>query len=166
MNIQNLSNTYSVRTILDCHLKSVYILCKENVIYYEYCPPMVTIDSLKEEMTALPPGKSIEDKYFIGFWQGDVLIAIMDLVDGYPDKHTAYIGLFMMHKHHQGKGLGSNIIQEVQKKLKLWGYKNIELAYALGNEQSKRFWEKNGFIPRGDEVSLEKHVAVPMKMKL
>lgn len=166
MNIENLSNTYSIKRILDCHLESVYMLCKDNVTYYEHCPLMVTIDSIKEDMTTLPPGKLIEDKYSIGFWQGEVLIAVMDLVDGYPDRHTAYIGLFMMHKHYQAKGIGSNIIQEVQKSLKLSGAKNIELAYAKGNEQSKRFWERNGFIPRGDEVTLEKHIAIPMKIKL
>ena len=32
-------------------------------------------------MRILPPGKSIEDKYYIGFYQEGKLIAVMDLID-------------------------------------------------------------------------------------
>ncbi len=35
-------------------------------------------------MTALPPGKAMEDKWFVGFYDGDCLIAVMDLILNYP----------------------------------------------------------------------------------
>lgn len=30
-----------------------------------------TFENLKENLTALPPGKTMEDKFFVGFYQGD-----------------------------------------------------------------------------------------------
>lgn len=35
----------------------------------------------------------------------------MDLIFRYPNEKTAFIGLFMMERSHQGKGTGSKIIR-------------------------------------------------------
>lgn len=166
MNIKQLSETYDVRKIADSDIEAVYKLCRENTTYYSYCPPMITINGIQKDMAALPPGKAMEDKYYIGFWKGSGLAAVMDLIDGYPDEHTAYIGFFMMDKHLQSKGIGTGIFREVQKSLTLWGVKNIELAYVKGNRQSEAFWKKNYFIPKGKEVDQGKYIVIPVKKEL
>jgi hypothetical protein len=48
-----------------------------------------------------PPNTSAEAKYYVGFYNGDLLVAIMDLIDGYPDSDTAFIGFFMMNRQLQ-----------------------------------------------------------------
>lgn len=63
-------------------------------------------------MIALPPNVSIENKYYIGFFKNEKLIAIMALILQYPNVDTAFIGLFMMDEHEQGKGIGSKIISD------------------------------------------------------
>ena len=40
----------------------------------------------------------------------------MDLVVDYPAENVAFIGLFMMDKALQGKGAGSRIVSECEKK--------------------------------------------------
>ena len=47
------------------------------------------------DMTITPPGFTQKDKYFFGFFENQTLIAVMDLVDGYPMPEIAFIGLFM-----------------------------------------------------------------------
>ena len=42
----------------------------------------------------------------------------------------------------------------------------IRLAYVLGNPQSKRFWEKNGFRPTGEEKDMGSYRAVCMELTL
>lgn len=43
-------------------------------------------------LVSLPPKVKIDDKYFVGYFESDKLIAVMDLIDGYPDKKTALLG--------------------------------------------------------------------------
>ena len=73
------------------------------------------------------------------------LVAVMDLVDCYPDQGTSYIGFFMMNPHYQGKRVGTAIIHEVAEYLRSIGKTAVRLAIDKGNPQSTHFWMKNGF---------------------
>ena len=70
----------------------------------------------------------------------------MDLIDGYPDAASAYIGFFMLKKELQGKQIGTGIIQEVCQYLKGIGITTVLLGIDKGNPQSNHFWKKNGFL--------------------
>lgn len=80
MNIEILSKSCSVRRLNQRDVDSIYDLCRENTVFYQYHPPFVTRDSILKDMTALPPEKSMEDKYYLGFFAGDELVAVMDLI--------------------------------------------------------------------------------------
>ena len=92
----------------------------------------------------------MNDKYYIGFFKRDKLIAVMDLIMNYPKKKTAFIGLFMMDVNYQNKGIGSKVIGEVLSYLKSENYENIRLGVDKGNPQSSYFWNKNGFVTVGE----------------
>ena len=70
----------------------------------------------------------MNDKYYIGFFKRDKLIAVMDLIMNYPKKKTAFIGLFMMDVNYQNKGIGSRVIGEVLSYLKSENYEKIRLG--------------------------------------
>lgn len=147
MKIEDLSKKYKVRRLSVNDIEEVYHLCSKNTMYYEYCPPFITMEGVKEDMEALPPGKNYEDKFFLGYYENEVLIAIMDLIVGYPNEKTIYIGLLMTNVSIQGRGIGTTIIQELCEYCKMQGYERIELAWVKGNPQSEAFWKKNGFTP-------------------
>lgn len=113
LEVSNFSKKYEVRKLGLDDVQEVYELCSKNTLYYEYCPPFITSEGVKGDMEALPPGKTYEDKYFVGYYENDVLVAIMDLIAGYPNEDTAYIGLFMTDVSLQGKGVGTTIIEDV-----------------------------------------------------
>ncbi len=69
----------------------------------------------------------------------------MDLILGYPEDNTAFIGLFMTNIRLQGKGIGSEIITESITYLKECGFTKIRLGVDKGNPQSFNFWSKNQF---------------------
>ena len=148
--IEDMSTEFEVRTLEKSDVDIVYNLSIKNSVYYQYHPPLVTRESILEDMDALPPGKTLNDKYYIGFFERDKLIAVMDLVMDYPKKRTAFIGLFMMDVNYQNKGVGSRVIGEVLSYLKSENCENIRLGVDKGNPQSYSFWNKNGFVTVGE----------------
>lgn len=166
MEIGELSRRYEVRKLEEVDIDMIYELSAGNPMFYEYCLPYVTKESILDDMKALPHEKSFEDKYYIGFFQEGELIAVMDLILRYPNKETAFIGLFMMRKESQGKGIGSGIIRECLDFLKAQDYRFVQLCFAKGNPQSEAFWKKNGFTGRNMEFATENYISVAMERKL
>lgn len=149
MEIEQFSSKYNVQIITNEDVKSVYELCRKNELYYLYCPPFVTEYSIRQDMRALPPQKKMDDKYYIGFFDGEHLIAVMDFIDAYPDAKTAFIGFFMTDISIQQKGVGTEIISELCDYLHEQHYKKVKLGWVKGNPQSAGFWHKNGFMETG-----------------
>lgn len=163
MDVKELSSKYQVRKMTASDIDTIYKLSIGNPMFYKYCSPYVTKESIANDMNALPPGTSIDDKFYVGYFSNNELIAVMDLIFSYPNKNTAWIGLFMMNQDYQGKGNGSNIVEECVTHLKHLGFESIQLAFAKGNSQSEAFWKKNGFNKTGSESKNEKYTAVIMQ---
>lgn len=163
IDIAALSSKYTVRRLTVDDLEQIYALSLGNPLFFQYCPPLVTRDSILEDMRVLPPGMTPDDKYYLGFFQDDKLVAIMDLITNYPDAHTVLIGLFMVEKQEQGCGIGSGIISECARCFKSVGSRYIRLCFAKGNPQSEAFWRKNGFEPVGIEADNGTYTAVVMR---
>lgn len=157
MNINSLSNTFDVHRLGAEDTDLIFALSCKNRIFYRYHPPFVTRESIQEDMRALPPGKDDKDKYYIGFFENETLVAIMDLILDYPARDIAFIGLFMMNSEYQNKGFGSKIISECADCLKTLGFHKIRLAVDKENPQSNVFWKKNGFtvIDEGEYFIME-----------
>lgn len=137
MDIRLLSKKYEVRTLDINDVDTIYDMSCKNEIFYKYHPPFITKESIVEDMKALPPNKSYGDKYYIGFFEGDLLVANMGFILGYPTDEIAFIGLFMTNIHYQNKGVGSNIIGDVCNYLKQLGYKKVRIGVDNGGQISK-----------------------------
>ena len=145
-NIAAISRTYDVRALDDADAEAILALCLENTQFYQYCAAEPTIEQVRSDLHITPPGITPSDKYYLGFFQGGALIAVMDLVDGYPKPEIAFIGFFMMKKALQGRNIGSEIIRETAAYLKTAGKTAIRLGIDRDNPQSTHFWKKNGFL--------------------
>lgn len=163
---ENLSKKYSVKQLGASDVAAVVAICRENPLFYQYCPPFVTEDSIRADMAALPPGKNLEDKYYLGFYEGEALVAVLDLILGFPKEETAFVGFFMMNKEFQGKGIGTAIVENACDYLKQCGFLYVRLGFAKGNPQSEHFWWKNGFARTGMEAQNEGYVVVLLEKKL
>ena len=98
------------------------------------------------DLRITPPGIDAKDKYYLGFFDGETLVAVMDLIDGYPEPQIAFIGFFMMEAAFQGRGIGSFIIAEAAEYLRSAGKTAIRLGIDADDPQSNAFWRKNGFF--------------------
>ena len=97
------SQKYAVRPLTAGDVDKILALCAENEQFYRYHPPLATRESVLEDMTALPPGKCAADKHYLGFFDRETLVAVLDLIERYPQDDTAYIGFFMTKKERQGR---------------------------------------------------------------
>ncbi|MGN0597762.1 MAG: GNAT family N-acetyltransferase [Ruminiclostridium sp.] len=148
LDLQSFSDKYSVRRLAESDAETVFALCSKNALYYEYCPPFVTRESVIDDMNALPPGKTFDDKYYAGYFDGDKLIAVLDLIVGYPNDKIAFVGFFMTEITVQGRGVGTEIIDSLCRYLCSVGFDSVRLAWVKGNPQAEHFWLKNCCLPR------------------
>lgn len=160
------SQKYAVRPLTAGDVDKILALCAENEQFYRYHPPLATRESILADMTALPPGTGAENKHYLGFFDGDALIAVLDLIERYPQQNTAYIGFFMTKKERQGCGLGTSLIGKLFDELRKEKFCRVSLAIDRGNPQSKAFWEKNGFALTGEEFPHDDSAYLPMERAL
>lgn len=150
MDIQRLSGRFTVKELREEDIGKVLDLCSGNRLFYEYHPPFATRESILEDMSALPPGKERRDKYYVGYYEADFLVAVMDVILDYPHRGAGFVGFFMVDISYQGKNTGSSIIGEMADYLKRLGFEKIRLCIDEGNPQSESFWTKNNFQKTGE----------------
>ena len=161
-----MSEQYLVQRIEISDVAKVYELCRNNSLYYQYCPPFVSEQSIIDDMNALPPNKDMCDKYYMGYYDDGTLIAVMDLIVGYPDESIAFIGFFMTDISIQNTGVGSSIIEELCEYLPQTGIKSIRLGWVKGNPQAENFWHRNGFTETGNTYNTEDYTVIVAERSL
>ncbi len=144
--VAKLSDCCFVRRLTEDDAGEVLAICRDNPQFYRYCEAEPTINQVLNDMTVTPPGVDRSRKFFVGFYDESELVAVMDLIDGYPSRDVAYIGFFMMNMRLQGRQIGSSIVSGVLNNLKTMGFSAVRLGIDKDNPQSTHFWKKNGFV--------------------
>ncbi len=161
LNIETLSSQYSVKKITEADISTVYRLAKSNSKYYEYMNTVPTRESLTEIISDIPDGAQKNCKHFVGFYNSDdVLVAVMDLITGYPEGDDAFIGWFMVDGAMQGRGVGSQIIADVRASMKAAGYDYLSLGCSSNNEEAMTFWKNQGFRETGVQQEADGYTVV------
>ena len=97
-------------------------------------------------ISEVPEGTPPESKHFVGFYDKDTnLVAILDLITGYPEGDDAFIGWFMVDARMQGQGIGAQIFADVRAAMKGQGFDYLSLGVIPENTEALAFWEKQGF---------------------
>ena len=141
------SQKYVVRPLTAGDVDKILALCAENEQFYRYHPPLATRESVLEDLSALPPGKNAADKHYLGFFDGETLVAVLDLIERYPKNGSTFIG-------------------ELMDELRRERFRKVRLAVDRGNPQSKAFWKKNGFALTGEEFPNGDSAYLPMERAL
>ena len=143
--IEKLSDSYMIRRLTDADVPMLYAWMLRNDQYFRYCGGSTTPERVRQDLTLCPPGTTPAQKHYVGFFDAGTLVAVMDLIDGYPDADTAFIGFFMMNRELQGQETGTAIVRDVLAALRALGYTAVRLGIDKENPQSNHFWRKNGF---------------------
>ena len=149
LDIEALSTSHDVRRITQADISDVYALCKSNQKYYKYLNGAPTVESLTEIISRVPEGAAPTDKYFVGFYERENLIFVLELITGYPESNDAFIGWFMVDGHRQRQGIGSQIFADVRAAMAAQGYDYLSLSCEKENTEAIGFWKAQGFKETG-----------------
>ncbi len=159
IDVKTLSSEYDVRKITESDITDVYKLCKSNKHFYRYLGRVATKESLTEVLSNVSSGAG-DGKIFVGFYDNGKLIAIVDLIVGYPESDRAFIGWYVVDGELQRKGIGSQIFADIRATLKSIGINGISLGCVKENEIAMAFWQGLGFKASQDEKQIGKHTVV------
>ena len=165
IDISKLSSKDDICRLVDADADNILRFCRKNEQYYQYCEAEATREQVLGDLHITPPGITAADKYYVGFFKNGEIVAVLDLIDGYPEPDIAYIGFFMMNADLQGRQIGSEIIHDICLYLKQTGKTAVRLAMAKDNPQATHFWKKNGFVVI-KEVEKEGWTALVAQRKL
>jgi len=99
----------------------------------------------------LPEGKSYDDKFVFGIYLGAQMIGCADVIRGYPNHSTAYLGLLLIAEPFQVRGVGRASFVELESVVARWsGCDRIRLSVIRTNDRVIPFWQKLGFAPTGE----------------
>jgi len=108
-----------------------------------------TLQSCMANINAMPPGFSKWNKFYVSFWEDNNCVAVMDFLKGYPDRECLYLGLLLVHKHWQGKGVGKRIVNAVLGVAGREGMTRARIAVCDKNTVGIKFWSGLGFAETG-----------------
>lgn len=114
--------------------------------YYTYIQEeWPTEENLREDITALPPGKCLSHKTFALLYREGAPAAVVDYIDGYPDQATGYVGLFLLESSLHRQGVGSLLFSALEHTALQTGKSRLELGCYESNGPGLSFWTKMGF---------------------
>ena len=144
-----LSTAFDVREVSGSAVTDVLLLARSNRRYWRNFGERPSASALTAIVEDVPEGAT--GKHFVGFYgEDDELVAVMDLVTGYPDAHCALIRWFMVAAAWQRQGVGSGIFADVRAALAAQGFTHLELRVPERAEETLAFWAEQGFVATGE----------------
>ena len=121
--------------------------------------------SYTERVTGYPPGPSDalsllmmrpesvpeSQKVVLGVFERDELVAVADLLRGYPGPDYVFIGLLLVEGARQGQGVGAAAMTAVERYAGQWPEaRRFRLAVVDTNAPVLGFWLRMGFEATGE----------------
>ena len=149
LSIEALSSEFEAREVSGSAVTDVQLLARSNRRYWREIGEKPTMPHLTAIIEDVPEGA--EAKHFVGFYNEDnELVAIMDLILGYPEHASALIRWFMVAAEWQRQGIGSQLFADVRAALSAQGYTHLELSAPAKADEVIAFWEGQGFEQVGE----------------
>jgi GNAT superfamily N-acetyltransferase len=138
---------YVVSRLLPSHaeaLQRLFEQCADYVMIVD--GEGVSPSAAQETFESVPPGIPLSDKFVYGlFDRAGGLVGMLDVVRGYPDESTWWIGLLMLAPEVRGRGLGRKWVAGFLEYARSEGGKAVMLGVVEENTAAYRFWQGMGF---------------------
>lgn len=102
-------------------------------------------DEARREVTSVPDGFPIERKFLYLIHDGSDAVGCLDMLNGYPDSATTFLGLLLVSESFQGRGCGAEALRFSEQTARSWGCRQIRIAVLESNRKALGFWKHCGF---------------------
>ena len=113
-------------------------------------------DEVRHLLESRPAGLDLARKYVVGFERNGALIAIVDLLENYPEPTNWYVGLLVLSPDERNHGLGTAVWTAVEAWVRAEGGRHARLIVQEQNPHAARFWRALGFTADG---TVEQHLS-------
>lgn len=141
------------RALGACDRDALVRLVADNGGYSERIHGRSALPTDAEEiLTERPPTLRADRKHVLGLFDDEELVAVADVLRGYPSADFAYLGLLQVAARCHGQGLGRALHEHVLALVRTWPeVVTIRLAVADPNRaQADPFWRRLGYVPTGE----------------
>ena len=133
------------------NLSQALPIYRANSEYFSLTNTVPTLATIADDYHALPPGTTRQQKAFGIVTGGNQPVAVLDLVRGYPDAQTTYVGLLLVA--NRGVGIGHQIVATLAQQLHQQGFKYLALAVLANNPRAQHFWTTLGFMALDERMT-------------
>ena len=112
-------------------------------------------DEVRHLLESRPAGLDLARKYVLGFERSGTLVAIVDLLENYPEPTDRYVGLLVLSPEERNHGLGRAVWSAVEAWVRAEGGRHARLIVQEQNPSAALFWRAVGFTADG---TVEQHL--------
>jgi GNAT superfamily N-acetyltransferase len=125
-------------------LQALYEKCQDYMLLVDGHP--AGENAAQEEFQVVPPGKSADDHFLFGIVDaGNELAGLLDVIRGYPEADTWWIGLLLLTPDIRSQGIGRKVLEGFAEYVIEAGGKALMLGVVKENARACRFWTRMGF---------------------
>ncbi len=138
----------------DGDLPRVLELCRRCAAFYELVEGQAADEETAREILGPPAGQVAQGmKHVWGLEDSGRLIAIVELLAGYPAAGEWYVGLLLISPERRGQGLGARLFRAVRSWMAAEGAAMARIVVQQQNPGAFRFWQRQGFAVEREVVS-------------
>ena len=145
---------FKIRLLTLQDQEELFKLEQSNPEYHGYfSAEPLTADEVQHDLTARPDNVATEQKQVFGFYLANRLVAVLDVLNQYPQEQFLFIGLLMVNQAYQRKTIGKVIVTGLMQAALRSNVVCIQLTRVTSDTGVKNFWEQLGFED-GDQLFL------------
>lgn len=101
--------------------------------------------TMDEIGTALPPGRTSDDKFLFAIERNGKIEGVLDLIRGHPEPHVMYLGLIFLSQEIRGGGTGRRCLRALYDWSRAMGSTVIRLGVVEPNAKARHLYATEGF---------------------
>lgn len=125
--------------------------------YFKYVEGVNNVpkEAARETIEAIPLNIPRSNKYVFLIKANQEYIGAVDLIDGYPENDTAFIGLLIIVENQQAKGMGMKVYDKLEGFIKEQLKSSKVMLAIVETNPVEGFWKKMGFEKIGQKKVYE-----------
>ena len=146
--------SFKIRLLTMADQADLLALEQTNPDYHQqFSPNELSLAEIQDDLTAHPGEIEAAQKQVFGFYLANHLVAVLDILNQYPEQDFLFIGLLMVGNPYQRRSVGSVIATGLMKAALKSNIHCLQLTRVSSDTVVEAFWKKLGFDD-GDQLFL------------